>query len=287
MPLQTYAKRYLPQPVVDVLRMMRYRIDLATFPKRFVEHRYGDHHLKMSIADRVAEEWYDKDWELPPEIEFFAHGQIPRDGRIFDLGAHQCLIAMLLARDIVPDGQVIALEANQHNAVMAHSNVKANAVRNVDIVNALVSKTGGRAHVDMSFNSRARQGVGAIVSERIAAVSIDELSASMGWPDLVYLDIEGFEIEALKGATRTLQRWCHWFVELHGDPALALYGARNADILDYFPMQNFARFVCMPDETTFRPVFENEPVPTERCFLIFAPRAARLAGIDTPDAPPQ
>ena len=57
----------------------------------------------MNINDRIAEEWYDKDWPLPSEILFLSRAQLPRDGRIFDLGAHQCLIAMLLGREIVPD----------------------------------------------------------------------------------------------------------------------------------------------------------------------------------------
>jgi FkbM family methyltransferase len=278
MQLQTYAKRYLPQPIVDVLRMMKYRMDLATFPRRVVSHCYGSHNLHMNIYDRVAGEWYDKDWTLPPEIEFFSHDQIPRNGRVFDLGAHQCLIAMLLARDLVPDGSVVAVEANQHNAAIAKSNIEINSADNVEVVHALISRTSGKAHADFSFNSRAKQGVDALVSETIDALSIDELSDLKGWPDLVYLDIEGFEIEALKGARQTLSRWCHWFIELHGDETLSRYGARNADVLKFFEVQDFARYVCLQTEATFRLVTESEPVPEERCFLIFAPRSARLIG---------
>lgn len=278
MQLQIYAKRYLPQPIVDVLRMMKYRMDLATFPRRVVSHRYGSHNLHMNIYDRVAGEWYDKDWTLPPEIEFFSHDQIPRNGQVFDLGAHQCLIAMLLARDLVPDGSVVAVEANQHNAAIAKSNVEINSADNVEVVHALIAKTSGKAHADFSFNSRAKQGVDALVSEAIDALSIDELSELKGWPDLVYLDIEGFEIEALKGARQTLSRWCHWFIELHGDETLSRYGARNADVLKFFEVQDFARYVCLQTETTFRLVTESEPVPAERCFLIFAPRSSRLIG---------
>jgi FkbM family methyltransferase len=276
MQLQTYAKRYLPQPVVDVLRVMKYRMDLATFTRRVVSHRYGTHNLHMNINDRVAGEWYDKDWTLPPEIEFFSHGQIPRNGKIFDLGAHQCLIAMLLARELVPGGSVVAVEANRHNADIARSNLEINAVDNIDVIHGLVSSSSGKAHADFSFNSRAKQGVDALVSEAVDAVSIDELSQRKGWPDLVYLDIEGFEIEALKGASQTLARWCHWFVELHGDDMLSRYGARNANILKYFGIQDFARYVYLSAEDKFREVTENEPLPTERCFLIFAPRSARL-----------
>jgi FkbM family methyltransferase len=280
MALQAYAKRYLPQPAIDILRLMKYRMELASFPKRIVQHRYGSHTLKMTIADRVASEWYDKDWTLPPEIVFFAHGQIPMNGRIFDLGAHQCLVAMLLAREIVPAGQVIAIEANHHNADRARENLALNRADNVEVVHAVVSPTSGRAHADFSFKSRAQNGLGARVGEVADAISIDDLSMQKGWPDLVYLDIEGFEVEALKGASRTLARWCHWFVELHGDEMLSQYAACNADILQFFDITKFARYLSMPGEDGFRLLTDNEPIPTERCFLIFAPRSTRLFGND-------
>jgi FkbM family methyltransferase len=276
MQLQSYAKKYLPQPVVDVLRVVKYRLDLAAFPRRVVSHRYDGYDLKMNIDDRIAAEWYDHDWKLPPEIEFLLNEPVPRDGRVFDLGAHQCLIAMLLGKKIVPAGTVTAVEANAHNAAIARRNLELNRIGNIEVVYGLVSGTSGKGRADLSFNSRARPALNAIASDEVDALSIDDLSHSKGWPDLVYMDIEGFEIEALKGASQTLSRWCHWFVELHGDETLARYGAKNADVLDFFNYQDFARYLCLASENKFRPVTESEPLPAERCFLIFAPRSARL-----------
>lgn len=277
MALQIYAKRYLPRPVVDVLRAFKYRYQLATFAGRIVSHRYGGHPLRMVIADRVGAEWYAKDWPMPAEIEFLSQQIIPRDGLVFDLGAHQCLIAMLLAREIVPDGSVVAVESNRHNAAVAERNLDLNGVDNVDVVNALVSNTTGKVRTEASFNSRARGGLaGAIGNDKVDGLSIDALAQLKGFPDLVFMDIEGFEIEALKGAVQTLARRCHWFVELHGDDLLSRYGARNSDIQQFFDYRDFACFVSLPTEDKFRPVTEREPLPSERCYLIFAPRSARL-----------
>ena len=270
------AKKYLPQPVVDILRAVKYRYELATFAQRTVTHRYGSHVLDMSIDDRIAAEWYDKDWELPPEIAFLSQMPIPQAGRIFDLGAHQCLIAMLLGKEVAPAGTVVSLEANRHNARIARRNLELNAIDNVEVMNALVSSTTGRGRADISFNSRARPGLGGLVGDQVATLSIDDLAQMRGFPDLVYMDIEGFEVEALKGAPQTLSRWCYWFIELHGDDLLARYGARNADILQYFDFQDFAAHLCLESDSKFRPLTEREPLPTERCFLIFAPRSARL-----------
>jgi FkbM family methyltransferase len=282
MQIQAYAKKYLPRPVVDVLRIVKYRLDLATFPARVVSHDYGGHSLEMNIDDRIAREWYDKDWPLPPEILFLSRAPLPRDGRIFDLGAHQCLIAMLLGREIVPDGSVVAVEANRHNIDVARRNLERNDVQNIEVIHALVSGKTGKLRADTSFNSRARQaddGVGDIVD----ALSIDDLSQLKGWPALVYMDIEGFEIEALKGASQTLARPCYWFIELHGDDLLSRYGARNADVLRFFEYRDFACYVCLATEDKFRPITEREPLPAERCFLIFAPRSARLINQSAPD----
>lgn len=270
------AKRYLPQPIFDLLRAVKYQYELATFSQRVVSHRYGAHVLNMSIDDRVASEWYDKDWDLPPEIEFLSQMQIPPGGRIFDLGAHQCLIAMLLAKEVAPAGTVVSVEANRHNAATARRNLELNGVDNVDVMHALVSDTTGRSRADISFNSRARPGLSGVVGNQVDAFSIDDLAQMKGPPDLIYMDIEGFEIDALKGATQTLKHWCYWFVELHGDALLSRYGARNADILDYFPFQDFAPYLCLETDNRFRPLMEREPLPAERCFLIFTPRSARL-----------
>jgi hypothetical protein len=66
---------------------------------------------------------------------------------------------------------------------------------------------------------------------------------------------------------------------------LARYGAKNSDVLAYFDYQDFARFLCLSSENKFRPVTENESLPTERCFLIFAPRSARLIKQDPEGGP--
>lgn len=276
MPHGDLAKKYLPQPVVDILRAVKYRYELATFAQRTVTHRYGSHVLEMSIDDRIAAEWYDKDWDLPPEIAFLSQMPIPQAGRIFALGAHQCLSAMLLGKDVAPAGTVVAIEASRHNAAIARRNLEFNGIENVEVIHAMVASASGRGRTDISFNSRARPGFGGLVGDAVQTVSIDDLAQMQGFPDLVYMDIEGFEIEALKGATQTLSRWCYWFIELHGDSLLDRYGARNADILDYFDFQNFAAHLRLESGDKFRPLTEREPLPAERCFLIFAPRSARL-----------
>ena len=267
MDLRSLAKTYLPAPVTDTLKMARYNFDLWTFNKRVVSHRYGELGLQMHIEDRVAEEWYDKDWELPHEIRFLAGHGLQPGALVFDLGAHQCLIAMLLGRQVGPNGLVIAVEANPHNADVAERNLELNHVSNVSVIHAMISSTIGTDRASASFNSSRDSS--AIASDVVSTLTIDDMARRLGLPNVIFMDIEGFEIEALKGAHETLQQPRTWFVELHGDEQLSRYGAANEDILRYFPREAYTAFVCEEDETAFRVLRDNPP--KERCFLVFVP----------------
>jgi FkbM family methyltransferase len=274
MDIRTSAKKYLPVPVADALKAAKYRFDIWTFPKHVVSHRYGPYQLQMNIHDRIAKEWYDKDWDLPPEIDFLANHGLTRGARVFDLGAHQCLIAMILGKLVGPGGQVIAVEANAHNAAIARRNIEANAVANVEVVHALVSGLAGKGRVVSSFNaSRAADGENEVGKALVDALTVDELARRAGPPAVVYMDIEGFEIEALKGAAQTIAGRCTWFIELHGDATLSRYHACNRDVLQFFPPADFDCYLCPEDGLEFAPLTDAAKLPSDRCFVVFVPTA--------------
>jgi FkbM family methyltransferase len=267
MDLRSFAKSHLPAPVNDALKLAKYNFDLWTFSKEIVSHRYGPYRLKMHIHDRVAKEWYDRDWELPPELAFLARHGLDQGGLVFDLGAHQCLIAMMLAKQVGPEGHVVAVEANRHNVSVAERNIVLNRVDNVSVVHAMISNRAGRDRAATSFNSS--HGASAIAGDMVDTLTIDDMSGRLGRPNVVFMDIEGFEIEALKGAGETLRHPCTWFVELHGDTTLGRYGSANRDVLPFFPADRFAAYLCREDEQEFHPLAGD--LPAERCFMVFVP----------------
>jgi FkbM family methyltransferase len=267
MSLHTLAKAYLPAPVTDVVRLARYYLEMWTFPKQIVCHRYGLDQLNIHIEDRVAKEWYDKDWELPHEFEFLRRHGLDRGALVFDLGAHQCLVAIMLAKQVTPTGRVFAVEANSHNVRVAKNNIEINRIPNVDITHAMISSRVGQDRAATSFNSSRDES--AIAGQIVDTLTVDDLARRVGSPAVVYMDIEGFEIEALKGASETLSRPCTWFVELHGDTMLMRYGSVNRDVLRFFPPTRFAAFLCREDESEFHPLLGDPPA--DRCFLVFVP----------------
>jgi len=267
MDIRGLAKTYLPAPVTDTLRVAKYNFDLWTFNKRVVSHRYGDCGLQIHIEDRVAKEWYDKDWDLPHEIRFLTGHGLKPGVLVFDLGAHQCLIAMLLAKQVGPNGLVVAVEANRHNVDVAERNLELNDVSNVSVIHAMVSNKIGVDRASTTFNSSRESS--SIAGDVVETLTVDDMAHRLGVPNVIFMDIEGFEIEALKGARETLQKGSTWFVELHGDEQLSRYGALNEDVLRYFPREAYTAFVCEENETAFR-VLRGNP-PKDRCFLVFVP----------------
>ena len=273
MDLRSLAKAYLPSPVAGAIKMAKYKLETWTFPRHVVSHRYGPYQFDINIHDRVAKEWYDKDWDLPPEIEFLSHHGLKRGALVFDLGAHQCVIAIMLAKQVAPHGRIVAVEANKHNVGIATRNLASNRVTNVDVLHALVSSAVGKERAAASSDaSRTPDGGQSIASDVVNSVTIDEISHRVGLPDVVYMDVDGFEIEALKGAKDTLARLCTWFIELHGDELLSQYGARNRDVLQFFPSSDYVAFVCAAEGREFHPLLDG--VPRERCYTVFVPKQA-------------
>jgi FkbM family methyltransferase len=281
MSLRALTARYLPTPLVDTLKAAKYNIERWTFPRHVVSHRYGPFEFSLNIHDRVAKEWYDKRWELPPEIDFLSRGALASGALVFDLGAHQCLIAMMLAKFAGSGGKVIAVEANSHNAAVAALNIRTNGVPNVEIVHALISDKTGMDFAALSFNSSKASADGdGHDGELVESLTVDDLSHAFGWPQVVYMDIEGFEIGALNGASRTLAHGCTWFIELHGDEQLSRYGAKNDDVLRFFPHADFTAHLCLSAGSGFQLLSDRRTLPAERCFVTFVPRHVVAAQSD-------
>jgi hypothetical protein len=99
--------RWLPLGVVDWLKAWRVWLTIHAFRPRVVEHRYGDSVLRVYLADSVAQAWYDHDWSEAdmPEIAALRTSRLREGALVFDIGAHQGVVALMLAREVGPTGR--------------------------------------------------------------------------------------------------------------------------------------------------------------------------------------
>jgi FkbM family methyltransferase len=216
---------------MGALRVSATRVRRRRFPKRVVSHTYGGDALTVEIRSGYGET-YDRDWPVLGEIAFLEERRSLRPGaRVLNLGANHGVVAMMLATRVGPTGAVVAVEADRWLADGIERNASLNGLAQVVAVHAAVARDDG----DLRFGvyGHVDDGSGRFGRMRVPSVSIDSLADRYGSPDLVFMDIEGYELEALRGAERTLARTPDWFVEVHG-PDLGAYGGSVRDVLDCF-----------------------------------------------------
>jgi FkbM family methyltransferase len=193
---------------------------------------------------------------------------------VFDLGAHQCVVAMMVAHAFGPASKIIAVEGSRYNVEIARRNIEANGFRNVEVVNALVSSRDGVGSFTNAWCGTVASDGQNFGTESVAALCIDSLQQRFGAPQLVYMDIEGFEFEALKGGEQALSTGAIWVIEAHGDEQLRQYGASNGHIVEHFLDRGFETWFALEGSATFSKLDRDAVVPGVRCYLLAVPKTA-------------
>ncbi len=267
--LTALSKQLMPPWMQSMARRAKLERSLKSFERRVVTHRFGGIDLTVSLCDPVGAEWYDHDSGMLAEIAFFQENGALTDGAtVFDLGAHQAVVALQLAHHVGPTGRVVALEANPHNARVARENVAQNGARNLTILHAAAASEDGVLEFNESLNGQVDGGAGTHGRIRVESRSIDSLVREFGTPDIVYVDVEGFECAVLDGAGGSLDRIPNWFIEVHGGAGLEKFGGSVERLLGFFPADRFARHFCRSDEGPFVPLAETGSLDGTRWFFI-------------------
>ena len=272
--LKDLARALLPPRLWAALRSARYRLTLATFPRRTVRHTYGGHALQVCIADPLGQGWYDHDWPAMPEIELLARHGLRPGARAFDLGAHQCVVAMVMSRIVGAQGQVVAVEVAAHDVAIGRINQQLNRTTNLELLHAAVAREAGEVRFDPG-SARSIQPLASWSGPKVPAVAVDDLTKRYGPPDVVFVDVEGYELEVLRGAHHTFDEADpDWFVEVH-TPYLPNYGGSVDEVLAFFPEQRYERFLASEAEQVFRPFAEARGLLEDRFFLVALARQTR------------
>jgi FkbM family methyltransferase len=145
-----------------------------------------------------------------------------RDGMVvFDIGANVGLYTLVAAVHAGGRGRVYAFEPLPRNLALLRRHLELNGVGNVEVVDAAVSNHSGTARFEaLGHPSLGR--LGPTGQLQIRTVTLDELVFEQGFaaPDVMKLDIEGGERDALDGARRLL-------TERHPLVFLATHGSRR------------------------------------------------------------
>jgi FkbM family methyltransferase len=130
----------------------------------------------------------------------------------FDVGANVGFFSLLAARLVGREGRVVAFEAVPHIAARLAANARINGFSQIEVVGSAVGATPGRKALHVTDHPGGAtlaedSGAADIVSTtEVDVVSLDVLveSGSAPSPDVIKIDVEGYEAAVLAGMRRLL-----------------------------------------------------------------------------------
>ncbi len=265
--LKAIAKKVLPQPVWAFLRSQRIQQNKNSFQNKIRSGVYCGHKLSVSLEDPLASGWYSQDWKNLKEIDFLKSYRLKTGAKVFDLGAHQSVVAMVIAKEVGPQGHVLAVEANKHNHRVGEKNKELNHLKQLTLIHGAVAEKAGTIDFSDDFNGAVKNKKTTSLSTSVLAFSIDDLIKDHFTPDVIFMDIEGFESHALKGAKNALQGPTDWFIEVHGPERIGRFGGSVEEVISPFLAGDYELFMA-PDDGDFIPFDQKSPLLKDRFFLI-------------------
>jgi len=132
--------------------------------------------------------------------------------RVLEVGANIGYTMLLLAQAVGERGEVVCIEPVPENLEELRLNVEANDLRNVSVLPFAAGDADGRIRMSGGLNGRVGRADGDLEAQ---IRRIDSLGGPT--PDLIKVDVEGYELAVVRGALGLLQgsRIPSWWIEMH------------------------------------------------------------------------
>jgi len=236
--------------LITALRAVRRTLSLRFFRERIIRHQFLNEPLQIVIADPTAKQWYEEQLPTASELHFLRDYALKTGAKVFNIGAHQAVIASMLARVVGRTGSVLALEPEPFSYGIALRNKAINQLDQLEILHAAGTDSTTMIEFGLGIGSSGAISTGqdALQTILVQAYTIDDLAARYGVPDVLYIDVEGFEQQVLSGAQHTLETArpdC--VVEVHIGVGLEKAGGSVAGILAFFSPDIYDFYIKHPD----------------------------------------
>ncbi len=185
---------------------------------------------------------------------------------VIDVGTNVGEVLLHLSKAVSPGGRAIGFEANPTTHALAASNLQLNPKLPAE-VHALGL---GDEDAELDFGSRSASNSGADTimaagtgTRKVKVVRLDDFVASeeLSRVDVIKIDVEGFELQVLRGAERTIERFSPaLFIELC-DANLREHGTTAKQLVEWLEAKGYS----LSDARSDRPVLSSDDFSS--CFL--------------------
>ena len=168
--------------------------------------------LQVTIDPRFEADYVGGFYE--PALQKCLAASLGRGQVFYDIGAHIGFITLVGARLVGPEGRVFAFEADPLNASRISHHAELNSLSQIELVRSAVwSECTSLSFQRDSESSSGNRGsvVGGSQTEtlpnivHVTATTVDAFALEHLPPAVIKIDVEGAEIEVMKGADRVLR----------------------------------------------------------------------------------
>lgn len=133
---------------------------------------------------------------------------IEKDMVVVDVGAYIGLYTCMAADIVGNDGKVLSFEPDPINHEQLLNNIKINGYKNVSVVQCALADVPGKANLYIKHHGTVSSLTGEGKCVNVEVDTLDNVTARRGIEkvDLIKIDVEGFELQVLKGAEKTINR---------------------------------------------------------------------------------
>jgi FkbM family methyltransferase len=185
--------------------------------------------------------------ERDPDIMRLLRRRLRPGDTVFDVGANIGTYTLPLAREVGPRGRVIAFEPNRSTRACLRRNIRTNHLRQVAIVAAAAGPAPGRATLRAPSDNLGEVHVEPDACGATVVTTLDAEAKRLRVEDATFLklDVEGYELPALRGAEVLLARSPRVLVQTEVVPAhAARFGVTLEDLRDFFRARGFRPHCC-------------------------------------------
>lgn len=193
--------------------------------------------LKFWISSEGAQYWY-SDENFMLEAQHLKNLIEPGDN-ILDVGCNIGVLTTIMATLTGSNGSVTAIDILPDNCMITCAQLGLNSLTNVEVLNIGADEKSGTVTIADNSNS------GIIIDKNterktlnVKTIPLDNLLDKSRPFNLIKMDVEGFEVSALKGAQEILKTKPKIALEIHG-PHLLSYNTNMEALFKTIGIENY------------------------------------------------
>ena len=194
-------------------------------------------------------------------------GILRRADTVLDIGANIGYYALMESRIVGERGLVYALEPVEQNVRMLKESIELNNIRNIEVCRLAVGDNCRLSTISVGEkgNWSSIDRISGIVyksQEEVQMVTVDDFVKDRKTPNLVRMDVEGYEYFVFKGMSNTLRCKPRLMVEIHSSVMNDLQMCEMLDILKENDYKNVhvifdPQLIRLAPKSILRPLFES------------------------------